>query len=82
MLDRFQIGFFYDYNKYTIWENKPVLYFNKKIGADSIKHLYGRQLIAVPILGVPAHQHCLVYRVPAHHRWLPGHCRPILGVLV
>ena len=31
MLDRFQIGFFYDYNKYTIWENKPVLYFNKKL---------------------------------------------------
>jgi hypothetical protein len=35
ILDRFQIGFFYEFGK-----TKPVLYFNKNIGADSIKRLY------------------------------------------
>ena len=41
MLDRFQIGFFYDYSIYTQFgKTKPVLYFNKNIGAASIIHSF------------------------------------------
>ena len=43
MLDRFQIGFFYEYIYTQFRKTKPVLYFNQNIGADAIKRLYYTQ---------------------------------------